>query len=449
MTTEKSNSFYGTLLRLALPMMIQNIISFAVQMLDSIMVGLLGDRAVSAVTLANQPYFIFTTIVYGLASGGSVLISQLWGQNEKKKIKKVMTLIIVLSAAISLIFGAACYFGSETILGLFAKDSAVIKAGSEYLRIIVISYLFNALANGYLCSLKATENVSISTKVFCSSFAVNLAANYVLIFGKFGLPAMGIKGAAIGTIIARVYECIICLIYGKYYERNIGYSLLEKTPLSTELLQTFLHISIPVILHDLIWSLAASTQMAIIGNMDSMYVTAASIASTAQQIGMLFLYGLCGAASIMIGKEIGKGNKDEINHIEKKLVTFSLITGIAGCLLIFVMRDAFLFMYPNISAESAQLARQMISILSVATILISAEYIYTIGILRGAGDTVFAFLTDCICIWLIGIPLGMIGANVLHYPVLIVYALFRIDSIFKIILCAFRVRSGKYIKELV
>lgn len=444
----KDGEFYNSLKSIVIPMAFQNVISYLVQMVSTLMTGTLGDIAISAVSLANQPYNIFNALLLGFTGGGAVLISQYWGKGEKKKIRSVMALMMWITLIVTIIYCLICYFFSTQIISIFTSEIEVIQCGAEYLKILVFSYLFNGISFTYLAGLRAIENVKFATRIFSLTFIVNVVFNYLLIFGKFGFPQMGLIGAAVGTIIARIIECLICFWYSTYKEKNMRFTILDMTKIDFSILPSFSKLSVPVIFHELNWSLATSAQVAIIGNLSSIFVTAESIALIAQQLGTLFLHGISSASSIMIGKIVGQGNIEEVKRISKKFLKISFFAGILSCFIILLIRKPLLLLYPNISVESKNLAYQIMGILAFIVISISIEYTCTIGILRGAGDTNFAFLADCGCMWFIGIPLGYAAAYIWDFPFVLVFLLLKIDSVAKIIICLIRILRGNYIKDV-
>lgn len=445
---KKNDLFYKQFFALMLPMAFQGVISFCVQVLDNVMVGYLGDSAVSAVTLANQPYFIFSAVVFGFASGGAVLISQYWGKKDIATIKNIITIVMWLVIIVASLYSLVCLFLAEPIMRIFSQDPEIVATGVSYLRIISFSYLLNGISNCYLSSLKAVENVKPSTVILCSSFVINLFFNYILMYGVWGLPRLGVNGAAIGTIIARFFEVAACVVYSVFMEKKIGYTLKDLLYINKKLWPDFVRISVPVIGNDLIWSLASSAQTAIVSNISTTFVTAVSIASTFQQIGMLFVYGTASSISIMIGKSIGEGKVDATQKMAIRFLKLSAGIGVMVCLLMMLFRYPMLLLYPNISAESLALAKEIMLMLSVLMIPLSVENACTIGILRGAGDTTFSLLVDGCCMWLIGIPMGWLAAYVWKLPVIAVYFFLRCDTLVKNAVCFIRIKKGRFIHNV-
>ena len=445
---DKTRDFYKTTLSIMLPLALQNLISFCVQMLDMIMVGSLGDNAVSAVSIANQPYFVFQVFVYGLASGGTILISQYWGKNDRSMIKSVMSNMLLIVSFASVIYSIICFIFPRTILSIFSSNAILIETSAKYLRVVVISYFFNGVANCLLTSLQAKENVKPSTVIYTLSFLVNLFFNYCFIFGNFGFPRFGVVGAAIGTVIARVFEFVASLVYVCVIEKDICFRLKNVLKIEKRLFLPYLKVSIPVIGNDLVWSLGSSARIAIIGHVGASFITAASVAGMAEQLAMIVMYGVAKSASIMVGKAIGAGEIDRAKQMSKTFLKLSLGIGVLASCLILLIRGPLLMMYPNISMDSRDLAYKIMEVIAVIMLATGLENTCIIGILRGSGDTKFAFAVDAGCMWLIGFPLGLLAAFVWQLPAPLVYFCLRGDVFVKIAICMYRILRGNYIKNV-
>lgn len=443
----KERQFYQHLVAMMIPLVIQEIINFCVQMLDTVMVGSLGDAAVSAVTLAGQPFFIFNVFAFGLTSAGAVMISQYWGQKNIEKIKHIMSVMLWSVIVVSVLYMGACWLFPRQIIHLFASDEKLVELGVSYLQVVVVSYLLNGLSMWYFSSLSAKENVKISAAVYTGSFFVNLICNYLLIYGNFGFPKLGVVGAAIGTIVARAFQLVCASIYARYHERDIRFGLRDIFDFDKTMIPTYFHLSLPVIGDDLIWSLAVSTQLAIIGRMSSDYVAAASIASIAQQFVMILVYSMTKSATITTGKAVGQGDYERVKQIGRTFLVLSAFVGIIACGVVLFIRTPVLSLYPNVTVETKNLAYQFMTVIADIMLFTGIENAAIVGILRGAGDMHYAFRIDAGCMWFIGLPMGLLAAFVWKLPVTYVYFFLRFDIIFKIILCIRRILKGEYIKD--
>ena len=443
----KDDNFYRMLKAIAIPISIQNIINFGVQMMDTVMVGKLGDTALSAANLAGQPFFVFMVFNFGLASGGAVLIAQYWGRGEVRVVRRVMGISMRCIAVTAVIFTAVCVAVPKPILSLFSTEAEVIELGASYLSIVAFSYIFNGIASCYLMSLRAVENVKLSTVVYGVSFFVNVFFNYVFIFGKLGFPEMGVAGAAVGTVIARISEFLIVVIYMTFIEKKVGFGLRYLFRRERELWSDYIRHSLPVVGSELIWSLASVTQAAIIGRIGSSFVAANSIANVVQQLAMVAMFGVGNATAVIMGKTIGEGKTDRAREIGRTMTFISVLIGLFGCGLIFALRGPVLLIY-DVTPETSRLAFQIMGVLAIAVIGNSLEITSITGILRGAGDTRFAFAVDAGCAWLISVPMGLLAGFVWRLPVLFVYICLRVDIPVRVTFCLTRILKGNYIKNV-
>ncbi|MEG1060182.1 MAG: MATE family efflux transporter [Oscillospiraceae bacterium] len=443
----KDRNFYKNLAAIALPIALQNAIGFGVQMMDTIMVGSLGDTALSAANLAGQPYFIFMVFNFGLASGGSVLIAQYWGKGNVDVVRRVMGISIRYIAITAVLFSGVCYFFPTQIMTLFSHEPEVIRLGAGYLRVFAFSFIFNGIAGCYMMSLRAVENVNLPTIVYSVSFFVNVFFNYAFIFGKFGMPELGVVGAAYGTVIARFSEFVIVLIYSSFIEKKILFKLRYLFRKEKELIPDYFRHSIPVVGSELIWSLGAVTQAAIIGRIGSTFVAANSIASVMQQLAMVFMFGLGNAAAVTMGKTVGEGRIGDAKKQGKTIVFMAMAVGVAACGVIFVIRNYAVMLY-NVTPEVKALAVEIMGVMAFLLALTSLEIVCISGVLRGGGDTKFAFAVDACCTWLIGVPMGLLAGFVWKLPVIWVYVCLRSDIPVRVLLCLTRIFGEKYIKNV-
>ncbi|MEG1932322.1 MAG: MATE family efflux transporter, partial [Pygmaiobacter sp.] len=246
--------FFRTAFAIVLPIAAQNVISFGVNAMDSIMLGSLGDIAISAANLGGQPFFLLMGFGFGLSSGGGVLIAQYWGKKDLVRIRKVMRMSMQFVFVMSVLATLLCTLMPEAIIGLFTTNAEIIAAASSYLRLVAFSYIPYSISNNYIMSLRAVEQVKISAAIYGVSFFVNVFFNYCFIFGKFGFPALGVRGAAVGTILARTTELILAMLYMHLFEKRVGFRIKDCLIIDTELLPDYVRHSLPVVGNELMWS---------------------------------------------------------------------------------------------------------------------------------------------------------------------------------------------------
>lgn len=440
--------FYKSLLAIAIPIALQNVISFGVQMLDTVMVGSLGDVPLSAVSLANQFFFVFMVFGFGIASGGAVLISQYWGKGNVDAVRRIMGISLRCIVIVSILFMLAGSAFPKEILRIFSKDEVVVAMGADYLKLVIFSYLFSGVASCYLNTLRGTENVKLSTFVYLVSFFVNGFFNYCFIFGKFGFPEMGAAGAAVGTIIARVSEFAIVMVYGNFIEKKVGFRIKHFFKTERELFPDFIRHSLPVIGSELIWSLGAVTQTAIIGNLSTSFVAANSISGVLQQLAMVMMFGIGNAAAVLMGKTVGAGEYEKAKKMGRTFLLLALGVGIISAGLILVLRNPMLSIYRDVTPETKALAFEIMGVMACLMVGTAVEITSIGGILRGSGDTNVAFAIDAGCTWGVGVTMGYLAGYVWHFPLILVFVCLRTDMLVRIVLCLIRILRGKYIKNV-
>ncbi len=279
MEQKEKQNFYKMLLTIGLPVALQNLISTSVNLMDTLMVGRLGESALSAASFANQIFFFYSILIFGVTSAAVILCSQYWGNGNVGAIRKVLTLSLWLAAAAGIVFVLLLLLVPEFLLTLFTPDPAVIGMGVGYLRIVALAYLLYGLTTTCLMVLRSVENVKIAMCIYSLSVVVNIFFNYMFIFGKFGAPALGVTGAAMGTLIARSLEFLIMLVYMLRFEQRIAYRLPMLQQMEPVLLKDLLHYGLPVMINELLWGTAHSLHVVILGHMSVEAVAANSICS--------------------------------------------------------------------------------------------------------------------------------------------------------------------------
>ena len=434
-------------LAIAVPIALQNMISFGVAVMDSVMLGSLGDIAISAANLGGQPFSILMSIGFGLSSGGNVLIAQYWGRGDMERIRKVMRLSMQIVFCASVGVTLLCLFAPVPIMRLYSGEEEVVRAAASYLSLAAFSYVPYAVSNNYMMNLRAVEQVKVSTAIYATSFFVNVIGNYAFIFGKFGAPALGVRGAAVGTIIARCSELVLVTIYMYTRERVTGFRFHHCFRLKNELVGNYAQHSLPVLGNELLWGVGFSITAAIIGRIGSVFVAANSIASVLNQLAFVSVIGVANAAAELTGKTIGEGDRPRAQKTANTLLLMSVGLGVFNCALLLAIRPLFLMLY-NITPEAYAAAYSIIGVLALLQLTICLDVPCIVGILRGGGDTRTAFLYDCGALWFISMPAGAIAGLVLHWPVPLVYALLKLDSPVKTILSLIRIKSGKWIRNV-
>lgn len=443
----EDRNFFNKMLVLALPVMIQNFISSFLNMIDTVMVGKLGEVEIAAVGIANQYFFFFNMFLIGLCAGCSVFISQFWGKKDIGNIKRILGIGLISVFFVALIFSFIGFLDPSGVIALFNDDPQVIDLGAKYLRIALVSYLFTGVTFVYSFSLRSIGNATQPMLISIVALVCNMILNYALIFGNFGAPALGVEGAALATLIARFVEMFV-LVGSVYIGKGVlAASIRELTDLSVDFWKKAYQTIFPVILNDMCWGLASLVYIAVYGRMGTQAVATIQICNTVNNLFMVVTFGLSSAAAVMIGNSIGAGKEDMGKEYAKKFSGLAIVVGVALGAILAITSPVILNFF-NISytvRSDAQIILYMISLIFAIRVL---GIILIVGVLRGGGDATRAFLIEGFTMWFIGVPLTILGAFVFHFPVYIVYGLAIFEEFFKCIFSLMRLKSGQWINNV-
>ncbi len=411
------------------------------------MLGRVGETVLSASSLAGQVQFIMTLIFFGLTSGAAVLTAQYWGKGDTRTIERVLGITLRFSLSVAVLFTAAVWLFPYQIMRLFTPEADVIEYGVQYLKIVSFSYLLMSVTMIYLNVMRSVERVIISTIVYLVSLLTNIAVNAVLIFGMFGFPKLGIRGAAVGTVIARTAELLIVLCYAKFVNKDVRLQFRNLFVRDKLLQADFFRYSIPVTLNELMWGLGSSMNTLIIGHLGSSAVAANSVAQVTRQLATVIAFGIANATAIMIGKTLGAGDNEKADRFAKRFVRLTWITGGAGAVII-------LLIGPIASATMAlsDTAKGYLSVMMLVMSYFSLFQSYNstmvVGIYRAGGDTKFGLALDVATMWGCSILLGTVAAFVWKLPVPVVYILLMSDEIIKLPFTTHRYRSKVWLRNV-
>ena len=442
--TSIDRKFLSNMLKIALPIMIQNLVTSSLNMADTIMVGKLGEVEIAAVGIANQYFFLFTMILTGLCGGCSVFISQYWGKKDSTNIKRMLGLGLVSALIVSIVFMVAGFVSPETIISLFNKESIVIDLGGKYLFIVLFSYIFTAITFVYGYSLRSIGNTVAPLIVNIAALLCNVFLNYVLIFGKLGTPALGVEGAAIATLIARVLEAIILVIL-VYLDKGVfAANASELLNLNMDFFKKSYTIILPVLLNDVLWAMASLIYSVVYGRMGTGATAAIQICNTVSNMFMVVTFGMASASAIMVGNSIGEDKDDQAIDYAKKFMAVSLFVSILLGLILALTAPLILDLF-NVSEEVRSSTLIMLYIISFIFVVRFLGMIIIVGILRGAGDARSSLIIEGSTMWFIGVPLTIMGAFLFKLPVHLVYALAILEEVAKLFLGLIRLKSRKWI----
>ena len=442
----KDKEFLGKFIRLTLPFSLQLLISSTVNLIDVMMIGKLGDANIAAAGAANQIFFLLTIIQFGISSGASVFIAQYWGAGETKNIKKVLGLIYVLSGGVSSLFTCLGLFLPEQVIRFYIHDTEAVKYGTGYLFVVSISYVITAISTSLATVCRCTGNVGLPTVAGFVSMAANVIGNAILIFGLWGAPALGLTGAAIATVLARLIEMLIILI-AVYRKNMIGAAgLSELTGWKRGFVKEYFNKVAPVLFNEIAWSVGTSLYMVAFGLMGTSTVAAVQIASAVAQILFVFVRGAGNATAVMLGNTIGEGREEDAKRDSRRfLVLLPMLAAVVGVILI-ICRPLLLSIY-EVSPETMDSVNLLLFLHAFLFVPKAFSVVMVVGILRSGGDTTFACFLDILPVWLFGVPFGFIGVK-LGLPLWIVFLIVNAEDMIKPIWGIPRVLSDKWLHNL-
>lgn len=443
----EDKTFLKKAVMIALPVAMQGMLNTLVNLVDTLMIGSLGATAIAAVGLANKVFFVFSLLVFGIASGSGILAAQYWGNHDIKNIRKVLGLSVTIALGGSLLFIIPSLMRPEMVMRIFTTSESSIKLGASYLVIAVFSYPFIACTNTYVAMLRAVNQVKAPVVISCIAILINICVNYVLIFGKFGAPALGVVGAAVGTLAARAVETTILLFMVYYKKSPIAARFSEMFGYSRDFLKQFFWTAAPVIANEFMWGLGTTMYSMAYGRMGDDAVAAITIATTIQDIVVVLFQGLSAATAVILGNELGAGKIKRAERYATNFFILQFIVTVAAALVCVGIRWNIISLY-NITPEVARDVSYCILVFAAYMPSKMFNYINVVGVLRSGGDTKMCLFLDTSGVWFIGIPLAFLGGLVWKLPIYWVYGLVMLEEIYKTVLGYARYRQKKWLRNL-
>lgn len=434
---------------IALPVAFQSLLNTVVNMVDTMMIGTLGEVSIAAVGLANKVFFVFSLLIFGIASGASVLGAQFWGNHDVKNIRRVQGLSLLIGLTGSLIFVISGLICPEFVMRIFTDSAQTVQVGAIYLAIVCVSYPLTAVTNIHTSLLRATGIVGAPVVISMITILVNVMFNYILIFGKLGFTAMGVAGAAVATLIARILECILilALVYGK--KTALAARLSELFGYSKSFLREYCRSSLPVVFNEFTWGLGVTMYSLVYGRMiDSDSVVAAmTIFETFQNLMQVMVMGLASAAAVVIGNTLGAGDKERAWDEGKKLICLQILVSLIFMAFILPTRNIYATFY-SVSGTVAEAVTMLMVVYALYLTSKNVNLMFIVGLFRGGGDTRVGLILDICGVWVIGVPMAVIGGLVFKLPIWWVYAMVNIEELVKNVVCTRRFASRKWINNL-
>ncbi|SHI36029.1 putative efflux protein, MATE family [Dethiosulfatibacter aminovorans DSM 17477] len=448
---DKSNNkiIYNTMLTIALPVIIQHLISIGLNLVDTVMIGRLGEPELAAVGIANRFFMIFGLFCFGFYSGCSVFISQYWGIKDIKNIRKVFGIEIISGFSVAILFSTLALVFPHVIMRIFIKDPVVIDYGIQYLRIIGLAYIFIAISFALSYNSRSIHRVKMTVVINTIAISINTFLNYVLIYGKFGFPQLGVRGAAIATVIARFLEFVL-LLYFIYKDRNhpLAGSFRELFDWDRPFLMKVYKTAFPVFVNEASWVLGTSIYYIAYGMVGTDAVATVQVSMTISDFFQSFFFGIGSACGVMIGNELGRDNKDLAYSYGISFIKLTAIASIVTGLLLYSLKNPIINFYDFKESTNYMLEMSLI-VFSLFMLPKMLTYMIIVGVLRSGGDTRYCMLLDLFFIWLVGIPLAFISVLVMDWPIHLVLAAVFSEEIIKVFVVSKRINSRKWLNNLV
>lgn len=441
-------TFKKAFLTIAIPVTLQYLLRSSLNLIDTVMVGQLGDIAIAGVGIGNQIYFVMNLFLLGITSGVGIFAAQFYGKGDDENIRKVTGLGLGITTVITLLFTVVAYFHNEFLMGLFTDDMEVIKLGSSYLKIVSLSYFVTGVTAAFSTVTRTTGKPKIPLIASIIGILINSIGNYMLIFGMWMFPKLGVNGAAIATVIARLVECAIIVIAVYSHHKIAAVKLKHVFGVSVEMIRRFFEQSTILIIKDATWGIGVTLYVAIYARIGTEAVAAVNIINTVRTIAFVLMMGIAGASSVIIGQELGAGRSDNAyllaGYIQKITVAVAAVSGI----LVIASRPIVLSLF-NISDVVYQNANGLLFIFAIFFVSEAYSMTSVMGILRSGADNKFCMYMDFVAVWAIGLPLAYISGIMLHLPLMVVYACVLSQELFKNVVLFRRIRSKRWMNNIV
>lgn len=444
----KDKTFYKALFSMLIMVALQNLVAYSVNMVDNIMLGRYAEDALSGAATVNQVFFMVQQFALAIGNSLVVIASQYWGEKKTEPIVKLTGIALRLGIVTGIVIIAICGLVPELVLRIFTDDPGIIAQGLEYLAIIKWTFILFLLSQILMCALRSIGTVRISFYISVISLIVNVGINYVLIFGKFGFPEMGIRGAAIGTLVARAVELIVVVVYIIKKETKIKLFTRSLFHVDKVLRKDYTKVYLPIMCSQVLWGVSVPMQTAILGHISPIAIAANSVATTFYQYLKVIVIAMSSTSAVMIGNAIGRGDMNRVKSDARTLAVIDVLIGLVLGIVLVALRNPLLSVYTELTPDVTLLAKHMIVIMGVVMVGMSYQMPVSFGIIQGAGDAGFTMKMNLISTWCIVMPLSLMAAFWWKLPVELVVIFIQSDQIFKGLPTFIRMRSYKWVKKL-
>lgn len=445
----KEKTFYKSFMILALSLALQNLLTYGVNMMDTLMLGRYSQNAMGGVSLCNQIQFLLQMMVVGAGEGAVVMGSQYWGRKKLEPIPHIIGVALRFGGALAVLLFILVFGWPNQILSLLSNDPAVIAEGAKYFSIIRYTYVIFTITNILVASLRSIGVVRIGYMISGSTLVINVCLNYLLIYGNLGFPEMGVRGAACATLIARCVELIIVIWFLKYRENVLNLNLRKLLHIDTSYVHDYMKVSLPVLINQALWGVAQMVQTGILGHLGGDVTAANAISVQVYQVLSVVCYGAASAAGIVVGRTIGEDNEKKLHPLVTTLQVLFISIGLCSGLAIFLLRGPILAAFGGTLTENAyRLSRQFMLVLAITTVGTSYQMACDNGIIRGGGDTAFSAKMNLVSMWCIIVPFSAMAAFWWKCPPVAVFFLLKWDQLYKAIPVGIRLHSWKWVKKV-
>ena len=442
----KDRSFYRSLILLAVPISLQNLVTFAVNFADNVMIGSLGDDAISGVYVGGQLQSVVQMFVGGIEGAFLILAAQYWGRKDRDSIRKVVSIGVKFALGVGLFTTLVAVLFPQWVIRIFTTEPGVIREGAAYVQIVGFTYLFFSVSQVMIAAMRSVETARIGLYISCMALVVNVSLNDVFIFGQWGFPAIGVRGAAVATLISRIMEMCVSIGYVFFVDKKLRFGWRDLLHTDGQLLRDFVRYGLPIIGGQVVWAVNSLAHTKILGYYSAGVIAAASITGMLHNLVYVWMNGMSSAVGIITGKTVGAGQYEKMKEYSKTVQMIFLFVGLISGAAVFLARDGFISLY-NASPEAQAYSRQFINVISVTIIGTCYQAACLFGLVKSGGDISFVFKNDTIFVFLVVIPSSLL-AMWLGAPPWVVFACLKCDQILKCFVAIVKINRYNWMKNL-
>ncbi|MGF7144183.1 putative MATE family efflux protein [Anaerotaenia torta] len=456
----KDKAFLSKTIAITIPIAVQNLLNNVLNLVDTLMIGRLGETTVAAVGLANKVFFVFSLLMFGICSGSSILAAQYYGKREVLNIRRVLRISLIIGVSASFLFVIPGILCPKLVMRIFTPSEETMAIGAAYLIFVALSYPLTAVTNCYVAVLRSMNYVKLPVAITSIAILVNIVFNYGLIFGKLGMPRLGVAGAAIATLLARIVEVsalLLAVYLHKAGDGGVGEFIHTRYVRSREKGSAFLHrtfvmkylgTALPVIANEFMWGLGVTMYSLVYGRMGDSAAAAITITGSVEQVALVLFFGICSAAAVILGNEMGADRLKEAEEHAKYYILLLFGLTLVGAFITMLVKEPVIMIF-EMSDTVNHYIRLCLTVFALYMPLRMMNCLLIVAILRSGGDTKAALFLDVTSVWLIGIPMAVLGGLVLQLPIHMVYAMIMAEEFYKFILGLLRYRKKKWLRNIV